>query len=400
MNTPNTSHYDHLVIGAGLIGSAAARYLSQASNSVAVLGPAEPETLETHEGVFASHYDQGRLTRLIGKDLIWATLAKHAIASYHQIEAQSGISFHSPVGIVVIAQPDEAGAYYPQNPLQTATAIQADYTFYPAGDRRWQELFPYLDFPAEFPVLHEPAPAGYINPRALVQAQLTCAQQNGATLIRDTAVSVTTSTECVTIQTANGRTLTADKLLVASGAFTNFNRLLPEPLPLRLKTETIILGEVSAETAAQLADMPTVIHQIEDPEIDDIYMAPPILYPDGRYYIKMGCNTIADQQPETMAQIREWFHHGDSDACKPAMIRALQAQLPHTPFLSFTTRRCIITYTPKGYPLIDQIGERLFVAAGGNGSGAKGSDTIGRLAAGLLCGLPWLADVERRPFQL
>ena len=382
------------------MGSAAARHASQHASSVGVLGPAEPETLETHEGVFASHYDQGRLTRLIGKDLLWSTLAKYAVANYRDIEAQSGVPFYSPVGIVVVAQPSEPATYYPQNPLQTAAAIQAEHTFYPAGDRGWQEQFPYLDFPAEFPLIHEPAPAGYINPRALVQAQLTCAQQNGATLIRDTAVSVTRRDGRFVVKTANGRVLTADKLLIASGAFTNFNQLLPEPLPLRLKTETIILGEVSADTAAQLTKMPTVIYQIEDDEIDDIYMAPPILYPDGRYYIKMGCNTVTDQRPETMAQIRDWFHQGDSDACKPAMIRALQAQLPHTSFLSFTTRRCIVSYTPKGYPLIDQVGEGLFVAAGGNGSGAKGSDTIGRLAAGLLCGQPWLEDVERRPFQL
>lgn len=398
-NNHTHSHYDVVVIGAGLMGSAAARYLSQESERVLVLGPAEPENQLTHKGVFASHYDQGRLTRLIGKDITWAHLAKYAIANYRAIEEQSGVPFYNPVGLVVVSKPEDSNNYL-RAPLDTADAIGADYTFYEADDKSWQKVLPYFSFPDDFPLLHEHNPAGYINPRALVEAQLTCAQQNGATLVRDTAVSVTQTADKVTIHTASGRTFTANNILVASGAFTNFNKLLPQPVPLKLKTETIILGEVSAETAEQLKEMPTVIYQIEDPDIDDIYMAPPLLYPDGRYYIKMGSNTRTDLHPTTLAEIGDWFNQGDSETCHSAMARAMQEQLPTTSFKSTATRRCIVCYTPNGYPIIDQVGDRIYVVAGGNGSGAKGSDTLGRLAAGLILGHEWLPNIERNPFRI
>jgi len=390
--------YEVVVIGAGLMGSAAARYLSQEAERVLILGPAEPENLLTHDGVFASHYDQGRLTRLIGKDVTWAHLAKYAMANYRHIEEQSGIPFYNPVGLVVASKPDGENRYM-QNPLETAATIGANYTFYPAEDKRWQATLPYITFPDGFTLLHEHAPAGYINPRHMVQAQLTCAQQNGATLRRDTAVSVSQTADLVTIQTATGQTITAAKILVASGAFTNFNHLLPQPIPLKLKTETIVLGEVTAATATQLTDMPTVIYQIEDPDISGIYMAPPLRYPNGRYYIKMGCDTRTDTYPTTLKEVQDWFRHGDSATCRPAMARALQAQLPAVSFQNITDHRCVVCYTPNGYPTIDQIDEHIYVATGGNGSGAKGSDTIGRLAAGLILGHKWLPHIEKELFK-
>lgn len=54
--------FAYAVIGKGMIGTAIARYLSQSSDSV-VMGPHEPKNFATHEGVLASHYDSGRITR-------------------------------------------------------------------------------------------------------------------------------------------------------------------------------------------------------------------------------------------------------------------------------------------------------------------------------------------------
>ena len=49
--------YDCIVIGKGLIGSAAAKYLSQSQKKVAVLGP--DETRDINDAiVFSSHYDE------------------------------------------------------------------------------------------------------------------------------------------------------------------------------------------------------------------------------------------------------------------------------------------------------------------------------------------------------
>lgn len=65
--------FDYIVIGKGLIGSAAARYLTQSQKNVAVIGPDEhPDVNEAI--VFSSHYDQGRVQRVIGTDPVWTLL--------------------------------------------------------------------------------------------------------------------------------------------------------------------------------------------------------------------------------------------------------------------------------------------------------------------------------------
>jgi len=55
------------VVGLGLVGSAALRYLSAAGHRCVGIGPPEPVDWSRHDGVFASHYDSGRITRRLDK---------------------------------------------------------------------------------------------------------------------------------------------------------------------------------------------------------------------------------------------------------------------------------------------------------------------------------------------
>jgi glycine/D-amino acid oxidase-like deaminating enzyme len=57
------NEFETIVIGNGLFGSAATHYLSDISQNVAVIRVAEPADQTTHDGVFASHYDQRQLLR-------------------------------------------------------------------------------------------------------------------------------------------------------------------------------------------------------------------------------------------------------------------------------------------------------------------------------------------------
>ncbi|MBP7601380.1 MAG: hypothetical protein KA750_08545, partial [Thermoflexales bacterium] len=59
--------FSTIVIGKGLVGTAAAKYLAAAQTGVAVIGPDEPANFSTAT-VFASHYDQARVLRRIGRD--------------------------------------------------------------------------------------------------------------------------------------------------------------------------------------------------------------------------------------------------------------------------------------------------------------------------------------------
>ena len=83
------THFETIVVGNGLIGSAAGRYLSQLGEHVAIIGQAEPFDEMTHEGVFASHYDQRRLTHVTGRGGQWTTVKRNAVADYRALEAQA-----------------------------------------------------------------------------------------------------------------------------------------------------------------------------------------------------------------------------------------------------------------------------------------------------------------------
>jgi sarcosine oxidase len=394
--------YTYIVIGNGLMGSAAARYLSQWSESVALIGPGEPADHRSHTGVFSSHYDEGRLAHKYSQDPIWAVISQAAVQQYPYLQQQSGIQFHGPVGRVIANRITAAERARLVDWIATADPTGNELHFYEATDRRWQQQFPFLHFPEGYSLLHEKSPAGYINPRTLLRAQNAIAQQQGALLIDQSATGVHATANGVTVTTADGQQLRADKVLIAAGAFTNFNGLVPEPLPLLLKSETTIWADITPETATRLQTMPGVGYNIDAPDIDDIYMAPPLRYPDGQYKIKMGCNTKGELWPATLAEVQAWFQQGDSDRDLPAMARAIQQILPDVEFLNITSHRCIVTYTPSGYPMIDRVPSdphgRLFVATGGNGSGAAGSDTLGLLAAGLMHDGRWIEELPREPF--
>ncbi len=395
--------YDYIVIGNGLMGSAAGRYLSEMGGSVAIIGPAEPADQTTHEGVFSSHYDQGRLTRELSLDPIWSVVARRAVQNYGMLEEKSGLAFHDPVGRVSANNPSaEERREYLDWLEQASQEYDIAYQYFEQGDRSWKKVFPFLDFPPDYDLLYEPPPAGYINPRQMLRAQNVIAQKQGAEIFAECVVGVQTTADSVAITTAEGNQYRGEKVLIACGAFTNFNNLLPQPIPLRLKTEAMVWGEVDEATAVRLQTMPGVGYNIDDPRIDDIYVAPPVLYPDGTYKIKLGCNAVSELWPQTLAEVQAWFQNGNSDQDMPAMIRALQSMLPDVNFVKMTSHRCIVTYTPSGYPTIDQApgddSGRLFIAAGGNGSSAQGSDTLGWAAAGMLVDGRWPDSLPRQPF--
>ncbi|MCZ6634256.1 MAG: FAD-dependent oxidoreductase [bacterium] len=382
--------FDYAVIGKGLIGSAAARYLSATSDSVALIGPDEPSNWQTHDGVFASHYDEGRITRILDPDPVWAALAKRAIAQYPAIKRESGISFyHNSGGLRVIPDPE---------PVQ-AVGHDLDVTFHTHTDEALRQAFPYYRFPEGLTGLFEPEPAGYISPRALVRAQAAVAQQQGAQIIRERATSLQIQTTEVEITTAEGSSYHARKALLAAGAYTS--TLLDRKLDLTNRARTILLAELPPDEQDRLKNIPTVIYTMQGhPAFDGIYMLPPIRYPDGKVYLKIGANCPPPQTPQTFEALKAWFHtRGDATEARH-LKDILFDIIPGLNAVSFHTQPCVTCYTPTKRPFIDTLKEnRLYVAAGGSGSAAKSSDAIGHLAAQLVLTSTWTDSLDRNLFK-
>jgi sarcosine oxidase len=247
--------------------------------------------------------------------------------------------------------------------------------------------FPYIKAPPDCLGVWEPAPAGYFSPRRFLRAQLALASK--AEVINDVVTGVQVEEEGVVVQTESGGRFRAEKVLVAAGVYSNNFGLLERPsgrpLSLRLKQEYVIMAALPEQEVSRLREMPPIDYRIDHPRLADLYILPPIRYPDGRFYLKMGANTILDQFIETAGQINDWYRAGSSDAMLAEMRQAVLDIFPDLMAESWHTHRCVITRTAHGRPYIDEVVPgRLYVAVGGNGQGAKAADEIGRLAARLV----------------
>ena len=367
--------FEYIVVGNGMFGSAAARYLSQESKDVAVIGPGEPKDELTHDGVYASHYDERRLVRLLGRSKIGSDIGRMAMDNYRMLEEKSGILFYEPVGCLIVNS-DDVQDNNLELPRELVHTLKIVHTLYKEGDRSWRKTFPDLNFPETHWIIHEPDPAGMIDPRAMLRAQNVIAKQQGAIVIPEIVINVEENGNFVQIETRAGERYRAGKVLVTVGSFTNCFNLFLHKLPLQAETEIIVLGRVSSTEAKRLSGMPAISYFIDDPVLQDIYMAPPVRYADGNFYIKMGANTTTDYHPNSLTEIQDWFRNGESDVCLVDLERVMRAILPKVKFLSFQTKRCILTRTANKYPIIDQITDRSYVASGAHGSGAKSSDTM------------------------
>lgn len=392
--------YDVAVIGAGMIGSAAARYLAEMDLSVIAIGPAEPDNPRDHRGVWASHYDQGRITRIVDEDPIWARLAARSIHAYDELQERSGIPFHAAVGGLQLVCGDEIGAQKHRRRLENARRFGAPVTALD-GDALRRD-FPFLHFPADFVGLWEQGQAGYVNPRALVRAQLTALQQAGGTLLRETAVNVREDGNALAVMTDRGKKILTRKVLVAAGSFANsHNLMLGRQLSMIVKKRTVTLAEVDEAERARLAAMPTIIMPVQGIDnLPSIYVLPPIQYPDGKWYIKLGGTNLPEQLGVDLADFDDWFHADGSAEEADTLRRALLDLVPGLAACNFVRKACVLAYTAHGYPYIDAVVPgKVYAAVGGCGSAAKSSNEIGRIAALLTAQGAWMYDIAAENFR-
>lgn len=363
------------VIGRGLIGAAAARHLARAGHAVVLIGPDEPAAMAAHRGVFASHYDEGRITRSLDPDPFWSRVSRASIARYAEIEAGSGIAFYTERG-VVMAGPEGSAAMERIGAVAAEDATACDRL----DEAGLTARFPDFRFPPGTMGWHEPRRAGIISPRRLVVAQTRAAERAGAQMIAARVLAVEECSDGVVIRHESGETRAA-RVLVAAGAYSN--TLLPEPLPLAVMARTVAFFEVSDAEAARLGTLPPLIYLHADG--DGPYLLPPIRYPDGRWYLKMGGDPV-DVTLGSGEEISDWFRSGGSGEVAEFLEAELRARMPGLAINGVSRAACVTTFTPEDHARIAMMSERIGVATAGCGRGAKCSDELGRLGAGVILG--------------
>lgn len=365
-----------IVIGRGMMGAAAAKYLARQTDGVAVIGPDEPDDRKVHEGVFASHYDEGRITRTIDPDRDWALLANRSIARYGEIAGESGVDFYTEAGCVVVAPPE---SIYLADTRQAAVSLGVETTSLDGTELKRQ--FPYFAFPAGSAGIFEAKGAGHISPRKLVKAQSLLSEKAGATIIRDHATSIREEGGAAVVTTASGNVYRAEKVLLAAGGFSISQNLLPQSVDMTVYGRTVTLFEVAEEDAHHFASMPSLI--LEAPGID-IYLLPPIRYPDGKLYLKIGGdpdNLVLSND----ADMRAWFRTEGRAFARDHLKRIVDGLVPALQAPSIFSASCVVFYTKSRYPMIGYTASpHIAVLTGCMGTSAKSSDEIGRLGAELI----------------
>lgn len=343
------------VLGAGLIGSAAARHLALAGAQVTLIGPPEPLDWGRHDGVFGSHYDEGRITRGLDAMPFWATVSRASMARYDEIAELSGIPFFSRVGgLMAGLDVSDAATGGVGVAFDRIAPIEARGHGY--------------HLPKTVSVLHEPA-AGHISPRRLVAAQQSICALLGVERREETVRHMSAGR----VQTEHG-TYQFDQVLWAAGGFG-----APQlNLPLSVQARTVAFFEVSEEEAERRAGMPTLI--LEDGRVIDIYLLPPIRYPNKKWYFKIGGGPH-DRALDTEAEMRAWYRSGGDAEAARQLAAIFRTLVPDAEILSEDMAPCVTTYTPDQLPAIGRLDAHTCVATAGNGRGAKCSDELGRLGA-------------------
>lgn len=387
--------FDVVVIGGGMIGASAARHLAEGGLDVAVVAPPEPADPASHTGPFGAHYDQTRISRSIQVDPVEAELVRRARVAVPSIEEFSDRPVYYGPGHLFASRPEgDEGVGDVVADMAEGHGIEV----LDAGELA--DRYPAISFQSGMVGFLEPGTGGCLNPRAVVAAQLRAATVAGAHVIAVAAASVATQ-PTPSVVLGDGTRLGCQKVLVATGAFTNGTGLLERPLALRMKTETVLLAELDNDEAARLADLPPMHYGVRDPAVADVYAAPPATYPDGSVLLKWGANTIRDRWIQGPDEISAWYRHGDGDDLVELMRPSMEAAYPGLRAIGWRTHRCVVTYTGHAHTYIDVIEPgRLYLAVGGHGRSAKSADPLGALAASLVANDRWVDPLPADRFRV
>ncbi|HEU5420683.1 MAG TPA: FAD-dependent oxidoreductase [Streptosporangiaceae bacterium] len=377
---------DFLIVGNGMFGAAIARHLAPHATVTAI----RPAAGADGSGPYGAHHDEGRIIGDLSQDAVWSGLNRLARDGMTELDPTLITGCGALTGTRDGTGDLSVAAGTPGRPGADVQALAAE-----AANAR----FPMVRFGADETIAYQPA-AGFFSPRRYVDLATQSAQASGATITSGTVRALHRSATGTEAELDDGRRLRAAAVIVASGAFAAGSDLLPVPVALRAKSEVYVMAELDDQQAAELHAMPCINTAIDHPQLADLYVLPPIRYPDGRTYLKFGANTMIDRWLPDPAAVRAWYDRGSDDGPLPALREVLAGLLPGVRVRAWHVRRCADAYTAHRRPYIDIIEPgRLTIALGGNGRGAQAADAVGQLTAGLALTGRWQSDLPRDAFR-
>jgi sarcosine oxidase len=390
---------DVLVVGAGPIGAATARWLAESGSRVTVVGPAEPTDHRALGQPWSAHYDEGRIGA-IDAMYVPSVLGTRAMRRFPAIVEAVGTPVTSAMPLLTTFAADTA----PAADDSTASWRNMDALLANVAEFGGQaEVLDAEKIASRFPALRVPGnqvgllqpDAVLINPRALTAAELRLARAAGATRVEDVVTALEPRGAGWRARLAGGGIVQADRVVVAVGAYANPSGLLAPHAPGSLATATfgctVVLLEVDGPGAS---DFPG--YMFSSSHYGGGLVTPPRRYPDGRWYLKCAGGELVDHPLATTEEITAWVLSGGSASEVDWFCAYVAEILPGVRVGRALSKPCLPTFNASGLPYIDRVADGLVVATEGE-RGVMMADEIGRLAAGLAGQDRW---VDPLPSQL
>ncbi|SDZ19402.1 sarcosine oxidase [Jannaschia faecimaris] len=356
-----------------MMGAPCARYLAEAGARVALIAPPEPELKSASQGPFGSHYDAARITRRVAADPDWSLLSRRSIDRYRDLENRSGLSIFHEAGALMSGPEDgQMADSFTNRFLAVAEALPRSPLQMGTGDV-WERLG--LALPSGSIATYEETQGGWIDPRAMRDAQIKLTRAAGAVVIAHAA----TALDHGRVTLADGTRIEADQVTVATGPHAGSDGFLPRSPRMKVWSRTIAFARLSEDTGAALAQMPSVIFVPQGWD-HDLYVLPPVRYPDGHLYLKIG-GQLDSPRIRSADDMRDWYHGQGDITVGERLLQELSGLLPGIPFKTTNTAPCAVVWTSTGFPYIERLDDTVTALIGGNGAAAKCGDELGRLGA-------------------
>lgn len=346
--------YDHIIVGAGVIGTSTAYYLAKRGEKVLVLEQFD----RTNEDKSSSGYS--RIFRLYyDDDNFYTQLASKTLPLWKDIEQEAGEQLLYNTGALLIGEGKDSNAMAGYQTLKEE-GLKTEIL----RGKELTEKYPQFDIPygvADYT-------AGFLDASKTVTTFLDLAEKHGAEIQEDSkALSINNST----VELENSEVLESGNIIVTAGPWTK--KLLPGyNLPLKVTKQDLLF--IRPENAEDYLPDSFPVYSQRDINFYGI----PIYGSDGVKIARHmeGIEVDPDEvereiEPETVDKCRDFFRQYLPELADGKIVES---------------KVCLYTNTPDHDFILDRLEDNLLVGAGFSGHGFKFAPMIGTLLADLAQG--------------
>lgn len=368
--------YDLIVIGAGVMGSAAAYHLAKDGRRVLLI---EQFTIGHTHG---SSHGGSRIIRYTHDDVAYVRLMPAIFELWRRLEAESGASLLQMTGGLYIGPEDEPFLRGAQHALHTL-----QYPYQVLSPDELPDRFPQFRLPAGWLALYQQE-SGILAATRCVETLAHQAVQHGATVRERTQVqAVTPAGDGVAVRLAGAggeETLYAVQAVITAGPW--IERLLAPLLPYRLPLQ------VTHQQVAYFA--------VEQPELYAVGRCPLYIFTALPHFYGF---PIFERAGEVKVGMELVGSVVDPDAPRTAteaaiseLSAAIERSLVGVRPQPTRVELCLYTETPNHHFIIDRHPEHPQILMGGgfSGRGFKFGIAVGRLLADLAASAPGVYESE------